>query len=403
VASALTPTIDPAGSVTSPLGFQAGAAYAGMKTYGDDKLDMGLLVSDQPCAVAATFTQNVLHSASVDVNRAHLAAGQPRAVVVNSGIANSSTGQRGLDDAEQAAAWAGQRIGLAPDDVLICSTGVIGHILPKDKMEAGIAAIQLSPLGGPEFARSIMTTDTRPKHASVRFGAYTLGGCTKGSGMIHPNMATMLAFLTTDAPIEPQFLQTALSASVERSFNLLSIDGDTSPSDTALIFANGARGGDIIDAESPLAAEFATALDALCIHLAKEMARDGEGATKLIELVVTGAATTADARALVRLLSTSYLLKSAVHGADPNWGRVIAVVGRSGVKVVEDAVTAAICSVRVFERAEPTRFDPATVAAAMQGDTVTIEVDLGAGDAEATGWGCDLSAEYVSINADYHT
>lgn len=399
----MAPVIDPSGSVTSPLGFQAGAAYTGMKTYGEGKLDMGLLVSDHPCAVAATFTQNVLHSASVDVNRAHLAAGKPRAVVVNSGIANSSTGQRGLLDAETATVWVAERLGVHADDVLICSTGVIGHFLPMDKVEAGIGAIELSPLGGTDFARSIMTTDTRAKHASVRFGAYTLGGCTKGSGMIHPNMATMLAFLTTDAPIDPGFLQSQLSAAVARSFNLLSIDGDTSPSDTALIFANGAAGGEPIGADSPLAAAFEEALEGLCVHLAKEMARDGEGATKLIEFTVSGAATLADARSLVRLMSTSYLLKSAVHGADPNWGRVIAVVGRSGVKVVEEAVTATICGVRVFERAEPTEFDPSAVAKAMQGDTVTIEVDLGAGSAAATGWGCDLSAEYVSINADYHT
>ena len=399
----MPPEIDPSGTVTSPLGFQAGAVYAGMKSYGDDKFDMGLLVSDQPCSVAATFTKNILHSASVDVNRVHLARAKPRAVIVNSGIANSSTGQRGIDDAELATVWTGQRIGVEAGDVLICSTGVIGHFLPMEKMEAGIAALQLSPLGGGDFARSIMTTDTRPKQASVRFGPYTLGGCSKGSGMIHPNMATMLAFLTTDAPVEAAFLQSTLSAVVERSFNLLSIDGDTSPSDTALLFANGAGGGEAIDARSPLAADFAEALEVLCVHLAKEMARDGEGATKLIEFSVTGAASTGDARALVRLMSTSYLLKSAVHGADPNWGRVIAVVGRSGVRVEEAAVTATICGVRVFERQEPTEFDPAVVADAMKQDTVTISVDLGAGDATATGWGCDLSADYVKINADYHT
>lgn len=396
-------TIDTTGSSTSPEGFTAGAVYAGIKTYGDDRLDLAILASDRPCTVAGTFTQNLLHSPSVDVNRDHLRKGHPRAVVVNAGCANSSTGQRGLEDAEQVAAWAGGRFGLEMTDVLVCSTGVIGHFLPMEKMRAGIETIELSPLSGHAFARAIMTTDTRPKHASVRFGPYTLGGCTKGSGMIHPNMATMLAFLTTDAPVEQAFLQQTLSAAVGRSFNLLSIDGDTSPSDTALLFANGAGGGETITAGSPLGPLFAEAVDALCIYLAKEMARDGEGATKLIECEVTGGASESDARALVRLLTTSYLLKSAVHGADPNWGRIAAVVGRSGLKVNEPAVTIDLCGVRVFESELPTGFDAESLSQKMTGDTVTIAVDLGAGSSRATGWGCDLSADYVSINADYHT
>ena len=395
--------VDPAGSSTSPKGFRAGAVYAGMKTYGEGKLDLAILASDLPCTVAATFTKNVLHSASVDVNRAHLAAGRPRAVVVNAGIANSSTGVRGFADGEQMAAWAGEMLQLPARDVLVCSTGVIGHFLPMEKIERGLAKIALAADGGPELARAFMTTDTRPKRGSVTFGPYTLGGCCKGSGMIHPNMATMLAFLTTDAPIEQGFLQRSLGAVVDRSFNLLSIDGDTSPSDTVLLFANGAAGGNPIDEASPLREEFEEALEALCTYLAKEMARDGEGATKLIEVTVSGAASFADARALIRLMTTSYLVKSAVHGADPNWGRIVAVAGRSGVQLSEERFVVEICGTRVFERAEPTEFDPLSVATAMQADTVTIAVDLGVGESVATGWGCDLSAEYVSINADYHT
>ncbi|MGH2633470.1 MAG: bifunctional ornithine acetyltransferase/N-acetylglutamate synthase, partial [Tepidiformaceae bacterium] len=284
----MAPEIDRAGSVTSAKGFVAGAVYAGMKTYGDGKLDVALLASERPCSVAATFTQNVLHSASVDIDRAKLAAGPVRAVVVNAGIANSSTGARGIADGERVTELAGARLGIPAAEVLICSTGVIGHFLPMDKMEAGVGAITVANTGGLEFARAIMTTDTRPKHAAVSFGPYTLGGCTKGSGMIHPNMATMLAFLTTDAPVEQAFLQTTLSDVVQRSFNLLSIDGDTSPSDTVLLFANGAAGGEPVAAGSSLARGFAEALEALCTHLAKEMARDGEGATKLIEFRVTG-------------------------------------------------------------------------------------------------------------------
>jgi glutamate N-acetyltransferase/amino-acid N-acetyltransferase len=339
----------------------------------------------------------------VDVNRGKLSFGPARGVVVNSGVANSSTGGRGIEDGHQLAAWAADRVGLSAEEVLVCSTGVIGHYLPMDKLQAGVAAIAADAHGGPAFSRAIMTTDTRPKTGSVRFGQYMIGGCCKGSGMIHPNMATMLAFLTTDAPIEPAFLQSALSEVVDRSFNLVSIDGDTSPSDTVILFANGAGGGTAIDANSSLAADFRSALESLCTYLAKEIARDGEGASKLIELNVTGGASTDEARAMVRLLSTSYLLKSAVHGADPNWGRVTAVIGRSGLTVNEPGVLISICGTRVFEHQRPTEFDELALSEAMKADTVTIDVDLGAGNGAATGWGCDLSAEYVSINADYHT
>jgi glutamate N-acetyltransferase/amino-acid N-acetyltransferase len=374
-----------------------------MKTYGEGKLDVGLLVSSSPCTVAATFTRNRLRSAAVDVNMERIADGRAQAVVVNAGIANSSTGQRGLDDARQAAEWAANRIGVKPDDVLICSTGVIGHFLPMDKMEAGIGSVTISPLGGDDFARAIMTTDTRPKQGTVKFGDYIIGGCAKGSGMIHPNMATMLAFLTTDAPVEQSFLQASLSAAVERSFNVLSIDGDTSPSDTALLLANGERGGGVIGEGTALSVEFGVALETLCVYLVKEMARDGEGATKLMEVVVEGAASDEEARQLVREMTTSYLLKSAVHGADPNWGRIVAVIGRSSVQVSEPDVTVSVCGQRVFEDTRPTEFDEEAVARAMRGDTVSIEVDLGVGSGAATGWGCDLTAEYVHINADYHT
>ena len=397
--------IDPTGTVTSVPGFRAGAVYAGMKTFGEGKLDIAILAADKLCNVAATFTKNVLHSASVDINRAHLADGRAQAVVVNAGIANSSTGQRGIGDGRQATEWAAGKLGLAPGDVLICSTGVIGHYLPMDKMRAGIDEITLSASSGVQFARAIMTTDTRPKHGSVRFGPYTIGGCTKGAGMIHPNMATMLAFLTTDAPIEPGFLQRSLSRAVELSFNMMSIDGDTSPSDTALLFSP-IGGPDVIREDSDLAHDFRNALQSLCIYLAKEMARDGEGATRLIEATVTGAASESEAAALVRLLTTSYLLKSAIHGADPNWGRIVSVVGRSGLRVSEADATVDLCGFRVFENEQPTVFvidKPEAVSEAMKSDTVTIGVHLGVGDGTATGWGCDLSAEYVHINADYHT
>lgn len=395
--------IDPSGHATSAQGFRAGSTFAGVKTYGEGKLDLGILVSDSPCATAATFTKNLLRSAAVEVNVRRLAEGPARGVVVNSGVANSSTGERGIQDGFRMTEWAALAQNVDPKEMLVCSTGVIGHFLPMEKLQAGIATVECTPAGGAGFARAIMTTDTRPKHGSVRFGPYTLGGCCKGSGMIHPNMATMLAFLSTDAPVEQSFLQASLSAAVERSFNLVSIDGDTSPSDSVLLFANGAAGGEPITAGSPQAAEFAAALEALCIHLSKEIARDGEGATKLVEIRVTGAASETEARAMVRLLSTSYLLKSAIHGADPNWGRITAVIGRSGLTVNEAGVTIAICDTPVFADLRPTGFDALLLSEAMKHDTVTIDVHLGAGSGTATGWGCDLTAEYVSINADYHT
>lgn len=395
--------VDTKGTATSPQGFRAGATYSGIKTYGDDPLDLGMLVSDVPCTAAGVFTRNRLRSAPVDVNIGKLTDGMARGVVVNSGVANASTGERGIADALQMAAWAAERAGVEEGQMLVCSTGVIGHFLPMEKIKAGIAAIELDRLGGHNFARAIMTTDTRPKHATVRVGPYTLGGCVKGAGMIHPNMATMLAFLTTDAPLDLAFLRRELRLAADRSFNLVSVDGDTSPSDTMLLFANGAAGGEPIDNASAMAGAFVEALNELCTHLAKEIARDAEGATRLMTITVRGAATDDDARRLVRAISTSYLVKTAVHGADPNWGRIVSVVGRSDVAYDEPNVRVSICGTPVFERLRPTNFDEADLSARMRGNEVTIEVDLGAGEAFATGWGCDLSAEYVSINADYTT
>ena len=396
--------LDRAGNVTGTPGFRAGATFSGIKTAGDGKLDLGILACDFPCVVAATFTKNRFRSAAVDVNVAHLADGKARAVIVNSGCANSSTGEQGIADAREMAALTAARFGWAADEVLVGSTGVIGQFLPMTKIAAGIAAIELSASGGEAFSRAITTTDTRTKHGSVRFGPYVLAGCCKGAAMIHPNMATMLAYLTTDAPVDGAFLQEELRAAVDRSFNMVAIDTDTSPSDTVLLFARDpavATGG--IGRGSPLAAEFRTALDTMCVHLAREIARDGEGSTRMIEATVAGAADDNDARSLARLLTTSYLLKSAIHGADPNWGRISAIIGRSGTRFNEADVTIDLCGVRVFEKSRPTGFDPAAVSEAMKADEVPIAIDLGAGQASATAWGCDLTPEYVHLNADYTT
>ena len=395
--------IDPRGSATSPAGYRAGAVYAGVKTAGAGKLDLGVLLSDRPATAAGVFTRSRLHSATIDVNRERLARGEGRAVVVNSGNANASTGERGLRDARAMAEIAAAKFGLPAEAMFVSSTGVIGRRLPMAKIEAGVEALELSADGGPDFARAIMTTDLTPKRCSVRFGPYTLGGCAKGSGMIHPNMATMLAYLTTDAPVDQETLQAALAESTDRSFNLITVDGDTSPSDTVLLFANGAGGGEAIAAGGEWHDAFREALDAVCVFLARAIARDGEGATRLIEITVRGAASEADARRLVRDIGASPLVKTAVHGADPNWGRIVGVIGRSPVAIVEEAVTVAVCGRRLFERAVPVPFDEAEVSRAMSAEEVAIEVGLGAGEASATGWTCDLSAGYIRINADYTT
>jgi len=394
---------DPGGGVTSAAGFRAGGTVAGIKTSGAP--DVGLLVSDRPCAAAAVFTRNRLHAACIDVNRERLAGGLGRAVVVNSGNANASTGERGLRDARRMTELAAAREGLPPEAVFVCSTGVIGRPLDMERVAAGIAAIETGAdgAGGDAFARAILTTDLVTKQGAARFGPYALGGCAKGSGMIHPNMATMLAYLATDAPIAREPLRAALAEAADRSFNLITVDGDTSPSDTVILLANGAAGGDPIAPGDARFGEFREALDAVCVHLAKAIARDGEGATKLIEITVRGAASEAEARRLVREIGTSPLVKTAVHGADPNWGRIAGVIGRSDAAIVEEAVTVAVCGHRLFERCEPVPFDEAEVSRAMAGAEVAIAVGLGAGGASATGWTCDLGDGYVRINADYTT
>lgn len=399
----MTFELDLGGSVTSPLGYSAGAVYAGMKSYGEAKLDLGIVASVDPCVATAVFTKNRLRSASVDINRDHIANGVAQAVVVNSGVANSSTGAKGLEDARQVAQWVGSKLGLGAFDVLVCSTGVIGPFLPMEKMKAGIDAITLSPLSGKNFARAIMTTDTRPKHASVKVGPYTLGGCAKGSGMIHPNMATMLAFLTTDAPLDPVFIRDELRDAVDRSFNVISVDGDTSPSDTVILLANGRAGGEAIFAGTPLSVEFGLALRELCTYLAKEIARDGEGASKLIEVNVTGALNYDEARTVIHTITTSYLIKSAIYGADPNWGRIVSAVGRTGATYDEENVRVRLCGHLVFADQRPTTFDPAAISRDMKADLVVIDIELGAGTFDLTGWGCDLTEEYVKINAEYTT
>lgn len=393
------------GTVTSPEGFFAGATKAGI--YKKKRLDLGVLFSQSPCVTAGMFTQSKLKSAPVILNQKRLKGGKAQAIIANSGCSNSYTGAQGLADARAMAAMAAEGIGIAPEDVLVASTGVTGQLLPMDKIEAGIAELILSHDGGNELARAIMTTDTKPKEAAVRVNAggrqFTIGGVAKGSGMIHPNMATMFCFLTTDAAVEPVFLRAALKKSVDASLNMLSVDMDTSPSDSVILMANGTAGGEPIDTDGKYAALFQEALDRICVHFTKLLARDGEGATRLIEATIGGAKNLKEARLAARTIISSPLVKTAVHGGDPNWGRIIAAVARSGADVKESKIDLTIGRVAVLKGGKATSYKESEVSKVFRQEEVTISVNLNLGKASATAWGCDLSEDYVKINSEYMT
>jgi len=393
----------PEGTVTSPEGFQAGATCAGIKE--EAKLDLGILFSEAPCVATALFTTNKVKAAPVVLCQQRVQKGRAIAVVVNSGCANAVTGEQGLRNAVEMAGLAAEKIGVSPEDVLVASTGVIGQQLPMKLIRAGIGQIVLSPEGGHSLAKAMMTTDTVPKEIATRVtdSEFTIGGVTKGSGMIHPELGTMLCFLTTDAAVELDFLKLALRRAVAISFNMISIDGDTSTNDTVLIMANGLAGNKPISPDSRQASVFQQTLDQACIYLAKSMARDGEGAGKLIEVIVSGAPSVAEARSAARTIVSSSLVKTAVYGNDPNWGRIMAAVGRSGVEVVESKVDLYIGDICVLKRGRPLPFDERSVVEGLKGDEVFINLDLNLGTASATAWGCDLSEEYVTINSQYTT
>ena len=395
------------GTVTTPQGFSAGATYAGLKTYSEDKLDLGLIVSEAPCAAAGVFTTSTIKSPTVTVNREHLALAQSRAIIVNAGIANTSVGRQGYIDAKEMTAIAAAKVDARPEEILVCSTGVIGVELPMSLIRDGVERIEVVAGGGHDVARAMMTTDTRPKEVAVSFEidgrTVHLGGVAKGSGMIHPNMATMLSFVTTDAAVEPKFLQDTLKDVADASLNMLSVDGDTSTNDTVLVLANGMAGNAMITAGSPDADTFRDALFQACVYLTRELARDGEGATHLITVDVTGAQDTEDARKAARTISSSNLVKSAVYGADPNWGRILMAVGRSGAVTDESKIDLFVNGVCIMEAGSPVPFHRDAVVALMRQPEVSIRVQLNLGDGEATAWGCDLTQEYVIINSAYTT
>ena len=395
------------GGVTAAEGFDAGSVACGIKTE-PGAPDLALLVSAVPCATAATFTTSKTAAHTVQLCKEHLAATGRRAqaVVVNSGNANCSNGERGYDDAMRMAKLAAARLEISdPNLVMVSSTGIIGRPLPMERIEEGIGAVQISSTGGHDFARGIMTTDTRAKTVAVEFEAggkvIRLGGSTKGVGMIYPNMATMLCYLTTDAAVDPTFLAEAMRGAVNDSFNMVCVDGDMSTNDSAFIFANGRAGNDPLNVGTDGAEMFVTALRYVTRYLAREMARDGEGATKLMIVTVRNGGSDADARTAARAITHSAIWQCAVAGGDPNWGRLIAALGASGAEIAHDKLEIRLGGVLIVEHGVGAQYDQGAAKQAMAGPDVYVDIDLHLGEFAATAWGCDLTHGYIDENATY--
>lgn len=395
------------GGVTAPQGFLAAGAAAEVRKKG--RRDLAILYSEKPAAAAALFTQSQVKAAPVLVTQEHLATGSAQVVVVNSGIANACTGEQGLADAKMMAKVAGEVLKVSPEQVVVASTGVIGEYLPMDKIESGIkkAAVSLSQEGGVFAAEAILTTDTTTKECAVKFTLggkeVMIGGMAKGSGMIHPNMATMLGFITTDAHVQPQTLDHALRWAADRSFNAITVDGDTSTNDMVVALANAQAGNHLLTDEDPEYSLFRDALLLVCTELAKMIARDGEGATKFLEVRVNGAASDRDALTIARAVAGSSLVKSALFGEDANWGRVLAAAGACGVTFDPNLVDVYLDDLLVAAQGKGLAFDEEQVSTILAGHDLTITVDLKQGDAGGKAWGCDLSIDYVRINANYRT
>ena len=396
------------GGITSPKGFFAGAVYAGIKKKSKDVLDLSVLYSEVSCTSAGVFTTNKVKAAPVLLDQQKLQQhGKARAIVINAGCANACTGKQGIANAETTAELSAKKLGINADEIMVASTGVIGVQLPMEKIQDGISRISLSRDGGHDLARAIMTTDTRPKEIAVKVRVgndeFAIAGVAKGSGMIHPNMATMLCFLTTDAEVESKFLRLALKKAIDLSINLVTVDGDTSTNDTALLLASGLAKNQAISQVSEMAEAFQQGLDQVCLYLAKSIARDGEGATRMIEVVINGAVSLDEARLAARTIANSPLVKTAVHGCDPNWGRIICAAGRSGVELAPEKADVYIDDICLFQAGKPLEFDKKAAAAKLGGDQVSLRMDFHLGKASATAWGCDLSEEYVVINSEYTT
>ena len=404
------------GSITSTPGFRAAGVHCGLKAEG--ALDLALVVSEVPCRAAAVFTTNRVQAAPVLWDREVIAINPEgvQAVLINSGCANACTGEQGLEDARQTAKQVALAVGTGPHGVLVMSTGVIGQRLDMEKIGAGIskAKEELSTKGGHKAARAIMTTDTRPKEIAVQMDAdwnnptagrqVTIAGMCKGAGMIHPQMATMLGVILTDAAIARPLLQRALGQAVEASFNRITVDGDMSTNDPVAVLANGLAGNEELkDESSPGYPEFLEGLTFVATELAKGLVRDGEGASKFIEIQVRGARAEAEAKQAAMTVATSNLVKTAIYGMDANWGRVICAVGYSGVEVDPDRLSLWFDDLHLVKDGRPHNVDEERAAEILAQDEITITVDLGQGEAQATVWTCDLTHDYVSINAHYRT
>ncbi|ALD72006.1 ornithine acetyltransferase [Streptococcus gordonii] len=392
------------GTIASPLGFSANGLHAGFKK---KKLDFGWIVSEVPASVAGVYTTNKVIAAPLLVTKASIQKSQKlQAIVVNSGVANSCTGQQGLDAAYEMQRLTAQKLQIESDLVGLASTGVIGEQLPMDALKNGLSQILVSGKAE-DFAEAILTTDTCTKTCVVteEFGSdlVTMAGVAKGSGMIHPNMATMLAFITCDANISSATLQKALSQHVESTFNQITVDGDTSTNDMVLVMANGYRQNEEILPDTEEFEKFSKMLRYLMADLAKKIAKDGEGATKLIEVNVRHAKDERSGRMIAKSVVGSSLVKTAIFGQDPNWGRILAAIGYAGADVSVDNIDIWIAGIPVMQASSPVAFDHEETGDAMAGELLTLTIDLHDGDAEAQAWGCDLSYDYVKINALYRT
>lgn len=405
------------GGVASALGFRAGGIHAGFRKE-PERLDMALVEADELYPAAATFTQNIFCAAPVIVSREHLGGrnrGLARAVVINSGCANAATGSIGLDAARRTCDIVASAVGCSAEDVLVASTGVIGQILDTAPFEEAVPALHqsMTRATGADAARAIMTTDTVPKEIAVTYvsqdpalagATITVGGMAKGSGMIMPNMATMIAVLTTDAPLGADALHAALVQSVDRSFNKVTVDSDTSTNDTCFLLASGkAASGAHIEEGSIAHQEFQAALDFITQNLARKMARDGEGATRLVTVKVSGARTPEEADMAARTVANSPLVKTAIFGHDANWGRIAGALGRSGAQFEQQNVSIDIMGIPVCRDGLTVEFDEEEALRRFEEPEIVLEANLGAGDAQTTVWTCDFSYDYVRINGDYRT
>jgi glutamate N-acetyltransferase/amino-acid N-acetyltransferase len=396
-------------TVTAPKGFLAVGLHCGVKKSG--KPDLGLIVCPSGVKAATVFTTNKVVSAAVQICKKHISSTNISAVVVNSGNANTCTGKQGLDNAVRMCTETAKQIESDPGDVLVASTGIIGEQLPIKKIISGISKaadkLSASSKAGLDFAKAIMTTDTRPKQAvqwlEISGTKVTIAGTVKGAGMIAPNMATTLCFITTDAAITKPLLSKALKAAIGNSLNRLTVDGHQSTNDTAIILASGLAGNRPIVSQCPRYKKFAKVLSLLCDDLARQMALDAEGATRMFKVVVKGAATKADAAKACRAVADYPLVKCAVNGGDPNWGRIICAVGSAPVKLNPEKLSCSLDNVTVFRNGAPRKFDAKKASKIVSQTEHTITVDLGVGEVSDFCYGCDLSAEYVKINAVYHT